>query len=75
MIPRPCILCSLRCNSCISHSDHIFSAIYDSSVFYHGLAATEGFQIFTACSLVSGITLVRAKAALFSFCVESLFCV
>ena len=64
------MLCSSRYSSCRSCRDHIFPTIYDSSEFYYSLAAAEGLQIFTACSLVSEITLVRAKAASSSFFVE-----
>jgi len=64
------MLCSSRYSSCRSHRDCISSAICDSSEFHHSLAATEGLQIFAACSLVSEITLVRAEAALSSFFVK-----
>ena len=68
------MLCSSRYSSCRSCRNHISPAICDSSEFHYGLAAAEGLQIFAACSLVSEITLVRAKAtSSSSFVVRVLF--
>ena len=64
------MLCSSRYSSCRSRRDRISSAICNSFEFHHSLATAEGLQIFTACLLVSKITLVRAKAALSSSFVE-----